>query len=281
MILTALIAGCSSTSFVYNNADWLVRGKIDDYFPLSGLQEKQLTADIDSILHWHRQQELAEYSDLLNQFTEQYADGLTSKELDLYYNKVDDARVRLVQTVIPPTSQFLSTVSIKQIDNYDRIILKKRAKKAKKLDMPTEKYADENFTDFIESLEDWFGGFNKKQRAQLRLISDTRPDNRQYWFERSKLRHQKFSDLLRSQPGKEKIEQYLHDRFVVLKRTDAQAHDISRQGRLYWRSALLSMDKIITTKQRKRFISRMSDYSSDFLALSKQSGKPFRSNNER
>lgn len=281
MLLTALLTGCSSTSLVYNNADWLVRGKIDDYFPLSGSQQQQLKADIDTILQWHRHQELAEYSNLLNRFTQQYADGLTSEELDQFFDKVSSARIRLVETSIPTASQFLSTVSIKQIDYYDRTFLEKRAKQAKELDTLPEEYADENFTDFIENLEEWFGDFDENQMTQLRIISDARPDNRQYWFERSKLRHQKFTDLLRSFPGKEKIEQYLHDRFVALKRTGLEEHDISRQARLYWLGALLSIDKIIITKQRKHFINRVSDYSSDFLTLSKQSSKPFISSNER
>jgi len=277
MLLTALLTGCSSTSLVYNNADWLVRGQIDDYFPLSGSQQQQVRADIDTIFQWHRQQELAEYSDLLNQFTQQYADGLTSEEIDFFFDKISAARIRLVETIIPKASQFLSTVSIKQIDNYDRIFLEKRDERVKKLNMPAEEYIDKNFADLIENLEDWFGDFDEEQVAQLRVMSDARPDNRHYWFERSKLRHLEFSNLLRSQPSKETIELYLRDRFVALKRADAQEHDISRQSQLFWLSTLLSIDEIIIPKQRQYFISRVSDYSSDFLELSKQ----FISSNER
>jgi hypothetical protein len=281
ILLTALLTGCSSTSLVYNNADWLVRGKINDYFPLSASQKQQLKSDIDTIIQWHRRQELAEYSNLLNQFTQQYTDGLTSEALDLFFDKVSSARIRIVETSIPTASQFLSTVSVKQIDYYDRVFLEKRTEQAKEIDTPSEEYDDKNFIDFIKNVEEWFGDFDEKQMTQSRIISDARPDNRQYWFERSQLRHQKFSELLRSHPSKEEIEQYLHDRFIALKQTDAQEYDISRQLRLYWLNALLSIDKIITMKQREHFISRVSDYSSDFLMLSKQSIKPFRSGNIR
>jgi hypothetical protein len=281
MLLTALLTGCSSASFVYNNADWLVRGKIDDYFSLSGPQKQQLKSNIDSILQWHRQQELVKYSDLLNQFTQQYANGLNSEELDLFFDRASSARIRLVEASIPAASQFLSTVSIKQINYYDQIILEKSVKRAKELNTPTEEYAGKNFTSFIGNLEDWFGDFDKSQMEKMRIISDARPDNRQYWFERNKLRHQRFSDLLRSHPSKEIIEQYLYDRFVALKRTDAQEQDMSRQVRLYWMSALLSIDKTITTKQRQHLIRRISDYSIDFLALSKQLSKPLKAKIER
>ncbi|MFT4650353.1 MAG: hypothetical protein ACI9AP_000521 [Flavobacteriales bacterium] len=281
LLLTLLLTGCSSTSLIYNNADWLIPSKIDDYFSLSGPQRQQLKADMDGILKWHRQQELAEYSDLINQFTEQYANELTREELDLFYDKVSSARIRLVEASIPAASLFLSTVSIKQIDYYDRAFLKRRAKQATKLDTSPEEYSTENFTSFVENLEEWFGSFDENQIAQLRTISDARPDNRHYWFEQSKLRHQEFSDLLRSRPSEKEIARYLHDRFVALKRADTEEHDIGHQVRLYWMSALLNVDKIIVTKQRNHFISRISDYSLDFLTLSKQSSKPLITSNER
>ncbi len=281
MLMTALLTGCSSASLVYNNADWLVRGKIDDYFSLSGPQKQQLKSNINSILQWHRQQELVKYSDLLNQFTQQYANGLNSEELDLFFDKVTSARIRLVEASIPAASQFLSTVSIKQINYYDQVLLKKGVKRAKELDNSSNEYAEENFTRFIENMEDWFGDFDKSQIKKMRIISDARPDNRQYWFDQNKLKHKKFIELLRSHPSKAIIEQYLYDRFVALKRTDVQEQDMTRQVRLYWMSAFLSIDKIIFTKQRKHLIDRLTNYSTDFLTLSKQSSKPIKNRVQR
>jgi hypothetical protein len=281
MLMTALLTGCSSASLVYNNADWLVRGKIDDYFSLSGSQKQQLKSNIDSILQWHRQQELAKYSDLLNQFTQQYANGLSREELDLFFDKASSARIRLVEASIPATSQFLSTISIKQINYYDQVLLKKSVKRAKELDNSPNEYKEENFTRFIENMEDWFGDFDKSQIKKMRIISDARPDNRQHWFDQSKLKHKKFIELLRSHPSKAIIEQYLYDRFVALKRTDVQEQDMTRQVRLYWMSAFLSIDKIIFTKQRKHLIDRLTNYSADFLTLSKQSSKPIKNRVEK
>ena len=214
LLLTVLLNGCSSTSLVYNNSNWLIRGEIDDYFSLTSLQQQQLKTHIDGIIQWHRKQELIEYADLLNQFSLQYADGLTSKELNIVVDQVSSARIRLVEASIPTARQLLLTISIRQIDYYDQTLIEKKVEQANKLDMSDEEYADENFSRFIDIIEQWFGDLNESQMAPLRLISDARPDNRQYWFERSKLKGQEFSDLLRTRPNKEEIEQSLHDRFV-------------------------------------------------------------------
>ncbi|GEM_PF-2183595 len=281
LLLTVLLNGCSSTSLVYNNSNWLIRGEIDDYFSLTSLQQQQLKTHIDGIIQWHRKQELIEYADLLNQFSLQYADGLTSKELSIVVDQVSSARIRLVEASIPTARQLLLTISIRQIDYYDQTLIEKKVEQANKLDMSDEEYADENFSRFIDIIEQWFGDLNESQMAPLRLISDARPDNRQYWFERSKLKGQEFSDLLRTRPNKEEIEQYLHDRFVELKKTDVQEHDNSLQVRLYWLNALLDIDQVIDTKQREYFINRMTDYSSEFLELSKKSSKPVKLSNQK
>jgi len=203
------------------------------------------------------------------------------KELNIVVDQVSSARNRLVEASIPTARQLLLTISIRQIDYYDQTLIEKKVEQANKLDMSDEEYADENFSRFIDIIEQWFGDLNESQMAPLRLISDARPDNRQYWFERSKLKGQEFSDLLRTRPNKEEIEQYLHDRFVELKKTDVQEHDNSLQVRLYWLNALLDIDQVIDTKQREYFINRMTDYSSEFLELSKKSSKPVKLSNQK
>ena len=280
LIITAL-AGCSSTSLVYNNADWLIRSKIDDYFPLSGRQQRQLKRDIKTFFEWHRQQELVEYSDVLTQFNQQFADGLTLQELDLFLDKLSAARVRFAKASLQSASLFLSTVTIEQIDYFDQDFTEKQTEKAESLNLSSQEYMDESYINFVDKLEDWFGDFDDSQLTRLRAISDIRPDKRQYWFDQSELRHQRFSILLRRKPGREEIEQYLLNRFIVLNQDDEQARDIRLQGQTYWRNAMLGIDKIITTRQRKKMIREIADYASDFAALSKQSNKPFRSNLEK
>ncbi len=54
-----------------------------------------------------------------------------------------------------------------------------------------------------------------------------------------------------------------------------------RQVRIYWISAFLSIDKIILTEQREHLIDRLTNYSTDFLTLSKQSSKPIKNRVQR
>jgi hypothetical protein len=271
--LTVLITGCSSTSLIYNNADWLVRGKIDDYFPLSGSQQKQLKRDINAFFQWHRHQELAEYSKVLIQFSQQFSDGLSMQEIEFILDKLAAARIRFAKASIQSASLFLSTVSTEQVDYFDQDFHKDQAEEAERLNLSRQKFNDQNYDDLVDKLEYWLGSFNDDQLAQLRAISDSRPNNHQYWFAQREIKHNRLSKLLRLKSDREDFEQYLHNRFVVRNRGDEKSREIRLQGMTYWRHAMLDIDKIITPQQRKTMISKLDEYASDFEALSKQSIK--------
>jgi hypothetical protein len=281
ILFAAILAGCSSTTLLYNNAPWLILSKIDDYFPLSGSQQQQLKKNIGSLFEWHRQQELVEYSALLKQFNQQFLGGLTAQELTLFFDQLSAALIRFAEASIPSASQFLSTVSDEQIDAFDRGFREKLTEKAEKLNLSPDEAREESFDDFVETLEDWFGDFDEAQLTKLRTLSDARPHNRHYWFDKRQQRHEQFLTLLRDRPGEAKIAEYLHGRYVVLTKTDAEEAAISLEGRNYWRNTMLSIDQLITPKQRQNLIAQITDYSADFLALSQQSNKPVRSAFER
>jgi len=65
-----LLVGCSN-QMAYNHFDWLVSWYVDDYVELNNQQEEKLQAGLNSLLVWHRQDELPVYQ---NQLTALLAD---------------------------------------------------------------------------------------------------------------------------------------------------------------------------------------------------------------
>mgnify|MGYP000627303891 FL=1 len=55
-----LLVGCSN-QMAYNHFDWLVSWYVDDYVELNNQQEEKLQAGLNSLLVWHRQDELPVY----------------------------------------------------------------------------------------------------------------------------------------------------------------------------------------------------------------------------
>lgn len=266
LLITGILAGCSSTAFLYNNAPWWIQGKIDDYFSITSRQERQLDRDIGSFFKWHRYQELPEYADLISKFNRQFADGLTREELELLFEQVRAARARLAESSLDAVSRFLVSVSSKQLDYFDNEFQQHLDKDRKQLSLPTEQQQDRQFSRFLNNLEDWFGNFNDKQKQALRRLNESRPEISSIWLKRREQRHRKFLQFLRTEPDAAAISMYLRSRYLE---TPGQTPDDLRQAESqYWLTAMMRIDEIILPVQRQRAISRLDDYRRDFIHLS-------------
>ncbi len=60
-----LLVGCSN-QMAYNHLDWLVSWYVDDYVELNSQQEDKLQTGLNSLLVWHRQDELPVYHEQLS-----------------------------------------------------------------------------------------------------------------------------------------------------------------------------------------------------------------------
>jgi hypothetical protein len=270
LIASGLASGCSSTTLLYNNAPWVVSGKIDDYFSLSNSQEEQLDQDIEQLFKWHRRNELPEYATLISQFNALYVNGLTRQELVLLNDQITSARVRIARAMIDPASKFFLTVSDKQLDHFDAYFYQQLSERKKAARLSAEEASDANFDKLLDNLEDWFGNFDENQKAKLRLISDAMPNQDAERSQRREQRHREFLALLRARPERSSIKQYLYNRFVTRIDISQEQSEFRLYSRQQWQSAILEIDKLITAKQRLRAMDRLIDYRDDFITLSKQ-----------
>lgn len=275
LILTVVIViGCSSTRFAYNNADWYLLNKIDDYFQLTSAQHEKLGEDIHTFLSWHRQHELLEYEKVLSTMSTDYIDGLSPTEFLSIRQHIYTARDRLIERAIPPASEFLSTVSKAQIKNYDRQVGKRLSDKKALLDLTDEQYADESFDELLDTLESWLGDFTDAQLSNIRSISDSLPDDRATELSQNEKYHQQFISLLNNQPGSRSIANYLRMMFFTPP-DDAVQKAVKSRSKAQWQAALLKIDQLVSHKQRLHAITKMNHLRDDFLVLSRQQVNPF------
>lgn len=267
-MIVGLIGGCSSTRLLYDNAPWLVRGQIDDYFSITSKQEQQLDRDIELFFEWHRHRELPEYANVISNFKRQFADGLTRDELTQVFDQLVAARIRFTEASLPSASQFLASINNTQLENFDREFRQKIAEDRERSELPIEQRMQENYDRLLDSLEDWFGDLDEKQQQDLRLISDARPDNYAQWLDYRERRHQSLVALLREKPEAAAIKTYLHNQYVKTLQQDS--NHLRNTSRRYWMSAILRIDQIFTPAQRQRAMRKLDDYRQDFIHLSEQ-----------
>lgn len=245
-----------------------MREKVDDYFSISGMQQRQLDHDIDLFFKWHRYQELPEYANLMSSFSRQISDGLTREELSLLFERVRAARVRLAEASLPGASQFLASIDDEQLELFDREFREKLAEDRERLELSIEEQKEERFKRYLETVEDWFGDFDQEQQDTLRLIINDRPLTYAQWLDRREQRHRELIQFLAKKPDAPAIEAYLHRQYVQsIKQKSDTLRNNSRQ---FWLTVGLEIDQIITPKQRRHAMSRLDSYREDFSDLSRQ-----------
>lgn len=168
ILFSFLLSACSS-SFVYNNIDWLLYWYLDDYVDLSSDQKAVVDDQIASWQSWHRSTELKKYQVQLQSLKIKLDIGPLNQEQ--WLNEFDEARQHLHRfrsKIAPDLASIAQQLSQDQITGILSTWKKKRQEKQDDFDERTEEERlsrrEERLT---ESVEDNLG---KLGRQQLNII---------------------------------------------------------------------------------------------------------------
>ena len=98
----------------------MVSWQLDNYFDITSKQEECIEERMRLHLDWHRKQELPRYRDFLIEVQNRCTDGLTMKELDEGYARLDQKRLRTMERLVPDTASFLAGISPEQINTLEK-----------------------------------------------------------------------------------------------------------------------------------------------------------------
>ncbi len=268
--VVCLLAGCSTTSLVYDNLPWLLRNRIDARFDLTSTQSSLLKTHIAEFADWHRRKELPRYAVMLERLEQALGDGLTPAELEQFEALFWEARRRLLGRAISLGAEFLHTVSSEQIAEFEDTHREAMEDDGERLQLTPEEQFEARYTRTMDHLQDWFGDFDAAQSEQIRELLARLPDTYASWLKRREFRHRRFVKLLQSQPTRAQVENSLR-RWWLNESADLPLQ--MRQDReAFWRSAttfVLEVDGLITERQRTRFLAKLRGYREDFTSLSK------------
>lgn len=116
LFLPLILSGCSST-FAYNNLDWLLYWYLDDYVELDKAQKKQFDGKLEQWLAWHRKEELVTYHAQLEALRARIKEGpLSAQEWRAELNKGRDHWIRLRDRIAPELVTFAKLLSDEQVE---------------------------------------------------------------------------------------------------------------------------------------------------------------------
>lgn len=268
--LLLLLTSCSSMQFAYNQLDRWMRWQLDDYVDLTRTQKGQLTAALDSFHRWHRQTQLPDYAEFLEQLADRVQRGqLDSTQLQEVEKQAenfwDAASTQLYDILLPLVAELDSS----QIDELEENLREKRQESLEKWRKSPEKIQRRRQKQIRKHSERWLGNLSGEQEAliaewvtQVEYNPLLRDRQRQLWQAR-------FIELLRRKP--EGYLQQLRDLMVNPRQLWSQEYRQMQDRRhLQMRSLSERILATITPEQRLHLEGALRSYAADFRTLARE-----------
>ena len=172
LFLLPFLHSCS-TSYVYDNLDWLVHWYVDDYVELTPQQKKEFDQRFSQLQRWHKESELQAYQLWLEDIREGLLqDSLSDKELAVSVRSHREKTLyfweRLVVEAEPHLLQLLDQLSEEQRTELTQNIrqqLLKRYKDPQVLDRKV--WEKDKIARMEKGLKPWVGNLNREQKNKL------------------------------------------------------------------------------------------------------------------
>ncbi|PYF83491.1 hypothetical protein DFP75_102587 [Marinomonas alcarazii] len=154
LLFSFILSACSS-SFAYNNLDWLLYWYVDDYIDLSSDQEAALDERIASWHSWHRSTELEKYQTQLNNLRAKLESGaLTEEQWLREFAEAQQHLNRFRTKIAPELAGIAQTLSTEQVEDFLSAWHKKRQERQSESDKRTESERlmrrEERLVEFME-----------------------------------------------------------------------------------------------------------------------------------
>jgi hypothetical protein len=168
LLVVLLLAGCSAVQFGYRHADTFLAWTVDDFFDLDHGQKELLKPGIESLLAWHRTEQLPDYARFLEANQARLGGPVTHADVKWL---VDEARARYITAVeraVVEGAPVLAKLSSHQIDELEQRLKKDNRKFADKFLMDDlAKRQRKRAERFIDIAEYWVGSLSDEQEKRI------------------------------------------------------------------------------------------------------------------
>jgi hypothetical protein len=264
-VLAALVCGCSTVRFAYDNADSYLHWKASSYLELHGYEADELDDRIDEFHDWHRRNALPKYVTLAHEVSQRFDDGLSRADLVWGYDSLrQQAResLRKGAELIAPLLDRLTPEQVAHIER--RLADENRQFYRDNLRVSEHDRRRKRARVIVDRLEDWVGKLTQAQLQRVREYAERAPLADEL-RDRDRKRLQKdVLAIIRAREARTR----LADRVANWERGREAAYVAALDA---WREQyfvfLMDIDRSLTHEQRARAQRQLRRYAEDFEAL--------------
>jgi hypothetical protein len=268
LLLSALLAGCSSLRLAYENADTYARWRIDSYVTLQGEDADALDERIDEYHAWHRRHELPQLAGLAKQASQRLDAGLSPADLVWGYDSLRARASASLHKGAELVAPLLDRLTPEQIAQIERRMAEDNRKFFRDRLRGTESERREKRVKFVvDRLEDWVGKLTQAQVERVREFSGRAPLTDELRDRDRKRLQRDVIAIARAREAAKRLPERLGnwDRG----REPAFTAQLDAWRREYF-ALLIDVERSLTPEQRARTQRNLRRYIEDFEALAAQ-----------
>lgn len=169
LMMFSLFSGCSSIKLGYNNAPSLITWWLDGYLDLDSAQSTRMRTDLQSLLEWHRKEELPQLVAMLQEMQKSAASDLSAEEACRLSDSVEARAMSAVQRALPMAAGIALSLTPAQLDHLQAAYDKRNVEwREDWLEGAPAARAQTRLKKLVERTESFYGRVSEEQTALLK-----------------------------------------------------------------------------------------------------------------
>jgi len=272
-----LLTSCSMLPIAYNNADMLVRLRVQEHFDLQGAQSTDFSSRLARFHRWHRAEELPQYAELFLAAEKRVGHGLTADDIHWATQSLRERYRVMMRHVAEEAAPILVTLTPAQLAHLEKEFAEDNKKflKAQHLSESEDKQLKFRIKSMRKQFDEWFGHLTPEQDTRIVAMVTAGQPLGKLRLEERKLTQQRFLELLRNHHKVEELTPALRDMLENIESQRAPAFAQAMQDtEVRLTQLLLDLDKTLTASQRTHVKERFAGFAADFQTLAKKGRVP-------
>lgn len=270
----SLLGACSSVRLVYSNLDRALVWRATDYVDLDREQRKWLRQEARVYLHWHRQEQLPQWSALLEDFDAALASGVDLDQLAAMEARAEILVAAMLQRMAPLMADLMAGFNDGQISGLEvALAASNEDLNADYAGLAVDAQRAVWRQKTRERLDRWIGRLTPEQEALLETLSmSVTPDNSE-WVAFRRLWQADLLDALAERHDRDVFEERILALMLHRERWHPPSYrqTLARHQRLY-RHFAVDLLELLEPAQQRRLSGRLADLMRDFEALAASEG---------
>jgi hypothetical protein len=172
LILAALLGACSAVRLAYNNLPTVSYWWLDGYVDFDGAQSLRAREELDTLLAWHRREELPQVLALLRRAQTLAPNDITPAQACEFADAIRDRLLATAVRAEAPVAELAVTLSPAQLEHLQAKYAKVNAEYRKEWgSLEAAALQAKRYERFFERHEDFYGALHTEQRAMLRRMA--------------------------------------------------------------------------------------------------------------